>query len=765
MDSSSKIEIWIRRISFFLAILSFAISFSVFLEFIFDTHYWETAMPSSPRMRLITSIALLTYSFSILVNRPVILKISAIFSLLLGLIVVIEYFTGKYFASFLMPIDTMPAPETAICFVLTSLSILAKTTKKQLLNAAGEIISFISLAIAILAFSGFIVHNNPQTTLLYPTLKAIGMALNTAICFIFLNISLINLKMPLTTSLFVSKNLGGIISRRLFAVLILSPIVVQFFINTLIDIHLIKEEFRLPLSLILTYSIFMVFTWTVAKIVEEVDKKNKSLSDGLKNSEENFRTFINTASDAIFIANLEGQYNYVNEAGCRLLGLKSNEIIGKTIVDLIPSEDLPRLTQSKNIMLESHQEHISEWRLKHHDGHYVPVEISAKILPDGRWQALVRNIEERKEHERKEKFHLTLNQELSETMSLDERLKIASRLITQDFCDICEIELIGHKSMAYFREANQYSDDRRRFKLKLPLMARNNQFGSITLYRGNKEFESHELEFAKTVVNRISVFTDNAFLYEEAKLASQTREDLMAIVSHDLKNPLSVILLISNLLEKRLKKEQLSQEVILDNINKIKNSAQRCLSLISDLLTNAKIEAGIFEINKGPNSPLEIIYETMDSLLPLASQKNIKIENEAPSISPLLDVDRDRVIQVLSNIISNAIKFSPPNTSIKIKINIINSAELEFSIQDFGPGIEQESLTHIFDRYWQSKQTRQLGTGLGLSIAKGIVEAHGGRIWVESTLGKGSTFYFTLPIWPSHQIYPPKILFTINPNQ
>jgi signal transduction histidine kinase len=130
----------------------------------------------------------------------------------------------------------------------------------------------------------------------------------------------------------------------------------------------------------------------------------------------------------------------------------------------------------------------------------------------------------------------------------------------------------------------------------------------------------------------------------------------------------------------------------------------------------------------------------------MALAKRIRVDLTAPPGLPPVEADRARMIQVFSNLVGNAIKFTPPDGRIEVAIHDTESGSVSFSVRDTGTGIAPDALPHVFDRYWQPEQTRGQGTGLGLAIAKGIVEAHGGRISARSRLGEGSTFFFTLPV-------------------
>jgi signal transduction histidine kinase len=139
-----------------------------------------------------------------------------------------------------------------------------------------------------------------------------------------------------------------------------------------------------------------------------------------------------------------------------------------------------------------------------------------------------------------------------------------------------------------------------------------------------------------------------------------------------------------------------------------------------------------------------LVREAIESHRPAAAVRALRLDDALTSEVFDLECDRGRVLQVFGNLIGNAIKFTPKGGAVTVRAER-RGEEMLFSVADTGPGISLDEVSHVFDRYWQTKKTARLGTGLGLSIAKGLVEAHGGRIWVESTLGQGATFFFTIP--------------------
>ena len=175
----------------------------------------------------------------------------------------------------------------------------------------------------------------------------------------------------------------------------------------------------------------------------------------------------------------------------------------------------------------------------------------------------------------------------------------------------------------------------------------------------------------------------------------------------------------------------------------IQRSVARMNTLIGDLLDLAKLEAGRFTLQCRVHEMRELIAESLVILRPLAEQKRIELSSELRGAA--VRADRDRIFQVLSNLVGNAIKFTPVGGRIDLRCQQMNG-EAQVTVADTGPGIAAEQLSNIFDRYWQARPDDLQGSGLGLFIAKGIVEAHGGRLWFQTEIGTGTTFFLALPL-------------------
>ncbi len=302
--------------------------------------------------------------------------------------------------------------------------------------------------------------------------------------------------------------------------------------------------------------------------------------------------------------------------------------------------------------------------------------------------------------------------------------------------------LVGSSSEAssYFGGVEQQGDSAWAI---VPLVSRGQSLGVVAAQgSADRPFGNEDLTLMAELARHASLALDNASLYRHSQQAVRAREEVLAIVSHDLRNPLNAVTLGTSLLRTA---ESLSQEDR-EQVDIIEVSAKRMSRLISDLLDVTRLEGG----KKLPIEATEvevstILDEISDLFKSQAAASSVNLELRGADAVPAVHADRHRVMQVMSNLIGNALKFTPPGGSIRVTAEPRDSDVL-FMVADTGPGIPGKNLEDIFNPYWQGKRAERLGAGLGLPIAKGIVEAHGGRIWVESRQGEGTKFFFTLPM-------------------
>jgi signal transduction histidine kinase len=291
--------------------------------------------------------------------------------------------------------------------------------------------------------------------------------------------------------------------------------------------------------------------------------------------------------------------------------------------------------------------------------------------------------------------------------------------------------------------------------ISAPLMARGETLGALILVSTSRDrtYGDHDLDLATDLARRAALAVDNARLYQQAQQATRARDDVLGIVSHDLRNPLNTINMAATFLLDIIGPMGLTipggvpdapPMSLPPKLEIIVRAVKRANSLIEDLLDVTRIDAKRLAVDPVMVDGQSLLDEALADAGSVTSNADIAVtygwEGEAARVS----ADRGRIFQVFSNLIGNAIKFTPKGGRIDVRGRMTGD-EAVFTIADTGAGIPSENLPHLFDRFWQARETRRAGAGLGLYIAKGIIEAHGGRLWVESALGVGTTFSFTLP--------------------
>lgn len=277
----------------------------------------------------------------------------------------------------------------------------------------------------------------------------------------------------------------------------------------------------------------------------------------------------------------------------------------------------------------------------------------------------------------------------------------------------------------------------------VPLVTSGKPIGALTLVTSGsgRRFEVADLSLAADLARRAAVVVEHARLFHEAQQATRARDDVLAVVAHDLRNPLNTVTMAVSLMLETTPPERVQER---RQAEIVRRAADRMNRMIQDLLDVKRMESGRLTVDSRPEQPDVLINDTVDMLRPLAAGSIIRMETNIEDNLPPVIADAARIQQVLSNLVGNAVKFTPRAGTISVCAER-GDGEVRFSVIDTGPGIPAEQLPHIFGRFWQAKTSDRRGIGLGLAIAKGIVEAHNGRIWVESSVGLGSTFYFTLP--------------------
>jgi PAS domain S-box-containing protein len=275
----------------------------------------------------------------------------------------------------------------------------------------------------------------------------------------------------------------------------------------------------------------------------------------------------------------------------------------------------------------------------------------------------------------------------------------------------------------------------------VPLRARGRTLGAIALVTdaaSQRHYDHDDLKLARELASRAALLVDNARLYAQARAAIRARDDMIAVVSHDLRNPLQSISSAAALIGFENRNGSASR-----SLEAIKLATSQMDRLLQDLLDLSLIDAGQLTVTRELTDAATLLDEARTMFEPLAGEKSVTLECTIEPGLPQIRVDRNRMLQVLANLLGNALKFVPVGGKIELSANR-HADRVRIAVSDTGPGIAEDDLARVFDRFWRADRRKERGIGLGLTVAQGIVQAHGGEIGVDSRKGEGTTFHVLL---------------------
>jgi K+-sensing histidine kinase KdpD len=296
----------------------------------------------------------------------------------------------------------------------------------------------------------------------------------------------------------------------------------------------------------------------------------------------------------------------------------------------------------------------------------------------------------------------------------------------------------AHKDDRHFSEVEQAVGFSTHSLLGIPLVTKNKVVGVLEVINKKKGRFTDPDESMLTVLGaQAAVAIENARLFQQS--------DLIAEFVHELRTPLASLSTATYL----LLRPEMSREQRDQIVNNIHNETLRLNSLASSFLDLARLESGRVQFRKMRFSVADLLYESRDVMMSKAQETNVQIRVDVPNDMPLMEADRDKIKQVLLNLLSNGIKYNRPNGSVLINGNFTLN-EVSIIIQDTGIGIPEESIAHLFEKFYRVREHegKATGTGLGLSICKQIIQGHNGRIEVKSKMGVGTSFAIHLPRTP-----------------
>ncbi|MGK7311655.1 MAG: ATP-binding protein [Candidatus Longimicrobiales bacterium M2_2A_002] len=534
-----------------------------------------------------------------------------------------------------------------------------------------------------------------------------------------------------------------------------------------------------------------------------------STSDALELSRERFERIVEIAADAIISVDEDHSIILFNRGAEEIFGYDRDEILGRSLDLLLPprfrlhhAAHLDRFADGPEAARHMGQRREIAGLRK--DGREFPAEASISRLdsPDGRILTVVlRDVTEQKKAEQTQRFLANASSVLGRSLDYEDTMAGLARIALPHLADWCVIDVVSDDGLVRIGAAHAdpdlepYAGTLRNYPpdparphptltvletgetelieevtdeflrgiaadgehlaairrlgiaslLVVPLVARDRTLGAFALVSSDpaRPFAPDDVLLAQELGRRAALAVDNARLYREARDAIAARDEVLGVVSHDLGNPLSAIRVAARVMDRLL--EGGGVEAAREQVESVRQAAAQMERLIRDLLEIRRIESGRLRLVRRPEQVSELVDQATRSMRGLAREREVRLERSLTDGLPkLIRVDADRVHQIFSNFMGNALKFTPPGGTITVGAEPAGE-HVRFWVRDTGPGMAEEDLPHVFDRFWQARQQGSHGVGLGLAIARGLTEAHGGEVRVESRPGEGCTFYFDLP--------------------
>lgn len=529
----------------------------------------------------------------------------------------------------------------------------------------------------------------------------------------------------------------------------------------------------------------------------------------LRESQQRFSGIVSIAADAIITVDRHGTILLFNDGAEAIFGWPAREMLGRSLEELLPARyhdahrrHMGRFERASEVArrMGERQEIVGRRR----DGSEFPAEATISRLMEGDrvlFTVMLRDITERRRQLDDERFLVSAGQSLSASLDYESTLLSAVHVAIPHLADCCLLDLVGEfgttRRLASVHEDPEHTRllralEHRRVPISdapiplakaiesrgpvrvaeipadwatsedpvavalatlgarslqvLPLVARGRSVGALTLISTDPSRHMHEdRSVADSVAKLVALAIDNATLYQTAQRANVARDEVLGVVSHDLRNPLSAIAMCARVLRGGTEQANADRVELLDAI--IESTAMMN-TLIQDLLDVSVIDSGHLRVDPARRAIGPLVGQAADLMERAAAERGVELRTTVPPGFPDVLVDDVRFVQVLSNLLGNSLKFTDAGGRIRVAAEVIGE-DAHISVSDTGIGIPASHLPHIFDRHWHAKRAgRTGGTGLGLAIARGIVEAHGGRLRVDSTEGVGTTFTFTIPVAP-----------------
>jgi PAS domain S-box-containing protein len=541
-------------------------------------------------------------------------------------------------------------------------------------------------------------------------------------------------------------------------------------------------------------------------IVQDITERKRAEVE-LQLANETTSAILSTAADGIISLDEHQTITMFNEAAEKIFGYAKAEVIGAHLDKLIPDRlramhrnHVEKFAAGPNQTKQMDTRTV-ELIGRRKNGDEFPAEIAVSKLEIGGRRLLtatVRDVTAQRRAEHEQRFLAETGPILASSLEYERTIDRVAQLAVRELADLCVVDIVSldgkvqrlkvtcrdparawiadglmrielDQSRPFLTQSSletreplvfehltdatleTYAQNANHLKLlralepasmlTVPLLAHGNLLGAIALVASvsSPRLGPADLQLAQELARRAALAIESARLYATAQGAIQARNDALGVVAHDLRNPLNAISLQGELLRQHEGRERKIGE-------SLQRSVARMNRLIQDILDVTRLEAGQLTLERQRVSTVQAVLDVVETQRPIAEARRLALLVEIDPDVPEIWADRERLLQIFENLVSNALKFTS-HGSVTIGAARRDSDVLIW-VRDTGCGIGPEALLHVFDRFWKADTNVRRGLGLGLAIVKGLVEAHGGKIWVESAPDAGACFYFTMPIAP-----------------
>lgn len=509
--------------------------------------------------------------------------------------------------------------------------------------------------------------------------------------------------------------------------------------------------------------------------------------------------------ESVTASDLTGSITYWNQASEEMFGWRAEEVMGKNVLDVCPAPGFRERAAAIVSGIPAGAGYSGEFHAQRRNGEVFPILLSVSPVHDRAGRiigcvGIVSDLTAQKREEAFQRFLAEAGTVLASSLEVEDTLSSVARMAVPALADWCFVDLVREDGVIH-RVATAHVDPAKdalgralmafpqcphgptvsarvirsgqpwwvdeihdaalvqmtthpeqlrilramelRSGIAVPLVARGRTLGVLRMAtrKGGRRYGAEDVRLAEELARRVAIAVDNARLYHEAQRALHAREQILHVVSHDLRNPLGAVVAHADML---LESPEASPDARREWAGIIRRAGEQMSRMIRDLLDASNLQLGRLSIEPAPCCPRVLAAGAAQMLGPLAAARGVELACEVPDDLAPVSADPERVMQVLSNLVGNALKLTPRGGRVRLR-GAAAGAEVRFSVLDTGPGVAPDELERVFEPFWRGARAARDGLGLGLSIARGLVEAHGGRIWAENLPGGGAAFHFTLP--------------------